>query len=57
MELERLGFHLRICMLHIKLDEAVFDFLQPVGDWIEEGSCVDSLVTMKMKGWQQMHED
>jgi hypothetical protein len=57
MELERLGFHLRLCMLHIKLDEAVFDFLQPVGDWIEEFSCVDSLVTMKMKGWQQMHED
>jgi hypothetical protein len=57
MELEQRGFHLRVSTLHAKTDEVVFDFLQPVSEWIEEFSTVDSLVTMKIKEWQQIREN
>jgi hypothetical protein len=38
MELERLGFNLRLTTFHATLDDEVFGFLQPVNDWIEESS-------------------
>jgi hypothetical protein len=53
-ELERLGFHLRVSTLHANTDEAAFDYLQPVGEWIKELSDVDPVITNTIKEWQRV---
>ena len=53
-ELERLGFHLRIFTLLSKTNEAVFNFVPPIGEWFKELSYVDSLVVKRIKEWQDL---
>lgn len=52
-KLERLGFHLRISTLHANIDEAVFDYIQPIGESIKELPTVELTITNMIMEWQQ----
>ena len=57
MELERLGISSWRFHTSHKVRSGCLDFLQPVNDRIEEFSNIDSLITVRVKEWQQMHKD
>jgi hypothetical protein len=51
-ELAHKGFHLRIAMLHVIANEAVFDYVAPIHNWAQELAEVDSIIVRLIKEWQ-----
>ena len=48
-ELSRLGYHLRLSYLTFSQTEMLFNYIEPIHNWLNELPAVDHLVVAKIK--------